>query len=90
MPEQPLTQEKIPANQPRVNQPDSGTFGDKTELQRLQQALPQTQKPAGPAQRPAPVDPQPVSSVRSNRPSEVPGIPAPVLLRPSDRPDVPV
>ncbi|RMF62345.1 MAG: hypothetical protein D6746_04175, partial [Bacteroidetes bacterium] len=39
---------------------------------------------------PAPVDPQPVSSVRSNRPSEVPGIPAPVLLQPSDRPDVPV
>ena len=79
-----------------VNRPESGTYGEKAELNALQKALPQaegTGGPAGPgaATTAAPSGPgTPVTSPRSNRDARnLPGVPAP-MLRPSDRPNEPV
>ena len=69
-----------------VNQPQSGTYGDKAATQRMADALPDPT----PTPEPPSINPQGVTNVRSNRDApSMPGVPAP-LMAPSNRPGVPV
>lgn len=89
--------EKLPTNN-NVNKPESGTYGEKADLNRLQQSLPEmpTGGPAGaPAPqlprsgqnlRPAPSDPITGSAPLPRTPGSVP----PLLARPTDYPNRPV
>lgn len=48
--------EKTPTSDTAVNKPESGTYGEKAELNRLKQSLPSTDGPQGPqSQGPAPM-----------------------------------
>lgn len=80
--------DRLPIPNP-VNKPASGTHGDKAELQRLEDSLPDpTDEAAGPEL--PPIDPTGVRNVRSNRNAPgLPGVPRP-LLAPTNRPNVPV
>jgi hypothetical protein len=94
-----LDLEKQPmGNEPSVNAPASGPYGEGAALQRLQDALPKAQpSPTAPSGPPMPsVSPepaQPTSPQREGRPPSgaalPPGVPSPILA-PTDRPDVPV
>lgn len=82
--------EKLPTNQAPVNQPASGTYGEKAALQGLKSALPGVaaspgQGPSAPPQ----VSDQPVTPARSSRSSAIPGVPGPIL-KPSTQPSVDV
>jgi hypothetical protein len=80
-----------------VNRPNSGTYGEKADLNRLKQALPAAQGPGPTAQQPPappissdPVAPTPPPQGRPSTGGPVPpGIPS-VLLAPTQQPDVPV
>jgi len=84
--------EKAPVGNP-VNQPASGTYGDKANLDRLESNLPDP-TPGSPGDPNAaagapPIDTQGVTNVRSNRDAAgLPGLPAPILTK-SDRPNSP-
>lgn len=75
--------EQVPAGG-GMNKPESGTYGEKTELAALQAALPQAEPTA-----PQPdVQVTPSSTGSAPRPT-APGLPA-GLMAPTQRPDVPV
>ena len=84
----------IPEKLPSVNKPESGTYGEKVDLSRLQAQLPSNGAATGPASGPAPTLP-PVSDrpvrpgLESQSPSPVPGLPG-ALLGPTQRPWEPV
>jgi hypothetical protein len=80
-----------------VNQPQSGTYGEKTAVDNLKKQLPQSEPGAagggGPA-GPPPMSPNPVRPTapgRAARPGATPppGVPGP-LVAPTDRPNEPV
>lgn len=87
-----LTPEQTP-----VNQPQSGTYGEKAELRKLQQSLPE-----GAIGQPAPapgadlppirplVQPTKQTEGRPQTGGRVPPGVSPALLMPTDRPDTPV
>lgn len=99
MPEgDPLAIEKQPMGGP-VNQPASGTYGEKAALNNLQAQLPQM-PPAvqpGPGQQGPPVSPQPpitpTQPGSEGRPQTggalPPGVPS-VIVQPTNQPNVPV
>ena len=79
-----------------INQPSSGTYGERANLDRLKSSLPEM-KPAAPAAGgqpspgPAPAGPpiNPVPTTGQPTATPPPGVPS-VLMAPTDRPDVPV
>lgn len=75
--------EQVPAGG-GMNKPESGTYGEKTELAALQQALPEAE-PAAPQPEPQPVPAQTGGGVAV----PPPGLPR-GLMAPTNRPDVPV
>lgn len=79
--------EKTPQNGPSLNKPESGTYGEKVDLARLQGQLP----PMGPAGGPGggPGGPPGGPNVPPGGPPASPGVPGGVL-RPTDRPNVPL
>ena len=85
--------EKTPTSDTSVNEPESGTYGEKADLNRLRQSLPPMGPPPGApgAAKPIPT-PGPGTSPtsRPGRPPEgPPGVPA-ALMAPSSRPGVPL
>ena len=79
--------EKTPTADTSVNEPESGTYGEKADLSRLRQSLPPMGPPGSQGTgQPGPVDAPPAG----RRPQQGPtGIPA-ALMGPTDRPDVPL
>ena len=77
--------EKTPTADTSVNSPESGTYGEKADLNRLRQALPPMGPPGSEGTGAAAPAPTPG---RRPGPSS-PGIPD-ALLAPTDRPDVPL
>jgi hypothetical protein len=82
---------------PAVNQPDSGTYGEKADVARLQSALPKGAigQPAAPQQppalSPAPVRPNPGMDGRPQTGAAVPpGIPSALLTPGADNFNAPV
>lgn len=83
---------------PAVNQPASGTYGEKADANKLKASLPQAQPgPAGPAAPagPPPMPQAPIAPVSPDRgrpgtsAAVPPGVPS-VLAAPTTQPDVPV
>jgi len=86
--------DQIPVPEGNVNEPASGTQGDKAAVGRLRQALPPipgtpAPAPPGPVEGAVPVPPRGQGPRGQGGESPIPGVPAPIL-RPSDRPDTPV
>lgn len=87
--------EKTPTSDTSVNEPESGTYGEKADLARLRQSLPPMGPPgtegtgaSAPAPTPGPAGPG--LNRPTGRPKNAPeGVPAP-LLAPTQRPDVPL
>lgn len=83
------------ADTPAVNQPSSGTYGEKADINRLKASLPAgaVGQPA-PAPAPPPVSPEPIAppTIQRGRPdtgaAAPPGVPS-VLLGPTQQPNVP-
>lgn len=70
-------------------QPDSGTYGERAELNRLQQTLPRSSGPGSAPMLEAAAPPAPMPSAPPPAPAPS-GLVPEALLRPTERPDVPV
>lgn len=88
------TIEKTPTQNHSVNKPASGTYGEKADVARLKEQLPEAGKPAqggSPTGGPPPV--RPSTSLPGGKPGRPPTAPPGVptaVLHPSDRPGVPL
>jgi hypothetical protein len=85
-----VSQIAVAGGKGNINKPASGTYGEGAALSRLKQSLPSTpggpSQPTGPAT--APTAPPPPPPMAPQPPGES-GLPA-ALLRPTDRPNVPI
>lgn len=91
---QPPIADQIPVPGGNVNEPASGTQGDKIDVERLRQALPPIPGTPSPGQGPgsgpvAPLPPRGAGPVGASPDSAVPGIPGPIL-DPTNRPGSPL